>query len=165
MLVKSKNNRRNDPCSPAANGTMPENAWGWLPKCLAFASGDTEKVTKRNETGEVGCSTCKRMGNIFNTLHLPKEHVISIDNQTTMTMYICIYTYVHISLYIYIYTLHTNRLMENQAFIFQGRPYLSLLFYQMYIHKNNGPKYHVKSVTYQLLSHDNHHASWSVYPD
>jgi hypothetical protein len=44
--------------------------------------------------------------------------------------------------------------MENQAFIFQGRPYLSLLFYHMYIHKNNGPKYHVKLVTYQLLSHD-----------
>jgi len=158
MLVKSKNNRSYDPCSPAANGTMPENAWGWLPKCLAFASGDTEKVTKRNETGEVGCSTCKRIVNIFNTLHLPKEHVISIyifisiDNQTTMTMYICIYTYVHIN--IYIYTLHTNRLMENQAFIFQGRPYLSLLFYHMYIHKNNGPKYHVKLVTYQLLSHD-----------
>ena len=44
MLVKSKNHHRLITI-PADNGTMPENASGWLPKCLASASGDTGKVT------------------------------------------------------------------------------------------------------------------------
>ena len=42
MLVKSKNHHSYT--IPADNGTMPENASGWLPKCLASASGDTGKV-------------------------------------------------------------------------------------------------------------------------